>query len=335
MELTTELEGIVKQLKKKFSNNNLISMGPRYEKAFGIPTGCFELDAKTQIGGIPRGRIIEIMGPASSGKTSLSLYLIKSLREQFPEDKRPQVIIDMERSIDTGIIHSMGLPIDEIIFVYPRTAEEALESWLELSESGQISFILIDSVDAMVPEKILNGEFEDADMGTFGKLMSKAMRQGSKSGIDYNTTTIFINQQRDSLKMFGAAKTTPGGNALPYYASMRLETMSQKASSTVENAMTMRIKIIKNKCGPPCVEPIEFDFLYGKGPDPIADLVNYGKSKGVLSLSSVARIKWPGTEEFETLCKGGGPGLIELLREDPELHKKVKETIHGSEMRKE
>lgn len=327
MELTQELEGIVKQLKKKFSNNDLISVGPRYEKATGIPTGCYEFDALTQIGGIPRGRITEIMGPPSSGKTSLSIYLFKSYGEYFPDDKRPKVIIDMERSIDTGLIHTMGLPLDSILFAYPRTAEEALETWLELSNTGQVSMILIDSVDAMVPEKILNGELESADVGTFGKLMSKAMRQGSKTGIDFNTTSILINQQRDSLKLYGAPKTTPGGNALPYYASLRIETMTQKPSETVDGAMTMRLKIIKNKCGPPHPEPIQFDFLYGRGPDPISDLINYGKSKGILSIGSVARVKWPSDEDYTTLCKGGAAGLVELLNTNPDILKRLKETI--------
>ena len=319
-----ELDLVLNALHKDFGKE-IASVGPKYDQALPITTGSAQLDYELAIGGIPRGRVTEIFGPESSGKTSLSLKIMANYEEQYPEDERPLVILDMERSITPDLLKGVGLNPDKIIFIYPDTAEECLETAVRLNASGSVSRILIDSVDALQSANYLKKTIGDADMQGIAKLMGQALRQIAKTSIDKQVTNIFINQIRDSMNMYGPKSTTPGGKALKFYASCRLQTMTQKESPNMPNAFLMRVKVVKNKCGPPQTKEVSFDFIYGKGPDPYFDLKELGKRIGILRFagSAVFFTESPTAEE-EKVASGGQVALIQLMKDDRTWYDRIR-----------
>ena len=313
----TELDLVLSGLSKQFGKD-IAHIGPKYESALPVSSTSMTFDASTGIGGIPKGRITEFAGPPSCGKTSLSLRIMSNYKQQYPADTRPMAIIDMERSISEELMEGLGLNPGEILFLYPDTAEEALESARVLNTTGAVSFILLDSVDAMQSENYLKKNIGDADMQGIAKLMGQALRQISKSCVEKDVTNLWINQLRDSLNMFDPKPTTSGGKALGYYASLRVQAMKQKESPNMSNAFLMRTKIVKNKCGPPREKDVEFDFIYARGPEPYFDLLGYAKSIGIIRLAgSAVKLKLPGQDET-SLCNGGRDGARLYLIENPD-----------------
>jgi recombination protein RecA len=273
---------------------------------------------------VPRGRIIELFGAESSGKTSLALRILVNYRQNFPDDKRPIVIIDIERTILTSLITSMGGSAKDIVFMYPDTAEEALESWRRLNASGQVAFILLDSIDGLQSSTTLKKKIGEADMQGIAKMVGTAIREISKTSIENHTTNILINQIRDTMDAYGPKSTTPGGKAIRFYSSVRIETMKQQESTNVKDAFLMRAKVVKNKCGPPHAEPTDIDFVYGVGPDPCTDLLNFAKKVGCIRFASSAVYYNKATGEVKLDCKASA-GFLNLIKENQALHLEIRE----------
>lgn len=320
-----ELDMVLAALEKDFGKG-FVTMGPKYEVALPIPTGSVSLDAFTGIGGMPRGRIIEVYGHESSGKTSFCLHLMKQYRKYYPEDTRPMAVIEVEESISGKFMEGFGLNPKDIVFLHPNSAEQALQALVNLNASGAVSVILLDSVDGLQSEEFLKKSIGEADMKGIAKLMGQTIRQVSKTCIANDVTNLMINQLRDTMSMYGEKHTTPGGKALRFYATMRLEFMTQKPSPNIPHAFLWRPKLIKNKCGEPHKENLEIDFVYAKGPDPYVDLFNYGKSIGLLRTAGQAVMYRLGIgAPEERLCLGGKAGAIEFLAANPEMYEKLRE----------
>ena len=283
-ELSAALLSTIKSLNKT-SGRNFISLGQTRPDATPIPTGSLGLDLAIGIGGVPMGRVIEIYGPESSGKTSLSLLIGGSWyqsRVLLGQENRKLVFIDLERTTSRSMLISMGLDPDDLIWVTPDTAEEALQATLDLTKTGEVGMIILDSVDSLLTEQQLKQEVGDNNVGGNTKALNRFFREYSKLAADTNTTAIFINQIRlnPGAGMYGDPRVTPGGKALAFYASLRLQMMDKK-NSDLPNAFLMRVKIIKNKVNPPGEEPVCFDFFYARGPDRIMDSLNVAKTLGV------------------------------------------------------
>ncbi len=316
--------------RNKAAGKDYFTMGPKREKYTYFPTGCVALDAGIGLGGIATGIIIEIFGGESSGKTSLSLQIMREYmkaRESIGHDGRWIAIVDLERTISTDLILGMGLDPDRILFAYPDTAEEALQSMKDLVATGRVGLILLDSVDAAQSEAQLKKQVGEVHMGGIAKIMSETLRNFTKLCDETDTTAIFINQVRDNPGvMFGSSETTPGGRALKFYSSLRFKMMKPKPEANVRDAMLMRVKIVKNKLRPPRADEISFAFRYAKGTYPPYDLVMLAKSVGIgrfagptfkVDFSSV------GGEAGETICTGGGEKLYALLEQDQELFERL------------
>ena len=316
------VDSILGALETKFGKT-IAHKGPKYEAAVPITTGSSSLDAALWIGGIPKGRIIEIFGPESSGKTSLALRVMVNYIKQF-KDKRPCVIIDMERSIMPSLITSMGGVAEDIVFCYPDSAEEALETWRRLNGSGQIGFCIIDSIDALQSENTLKKDIGESDMAGIAKMVGTAIREVAKTSIEHDITNILINQERDGMDPYGPKKVTPGGKAIRYYCSTRIQMMTQKPSPTVEDAFLMRPKVVKNKCGPPHPEDVEIDFVYGIGPDPYTDLIAFTKQVGAVQFRGTSVVFNSPNGEEKLDCKATA-GFLTLIKSDQKLFDKIQQ----------
>jgi recombination protein RecA len=310
----------------------MFSMGPGFERATPIPTSSTTLDAAIGLGGMPCGRVIEIFGPESSGKTSLALLMIKqwiNIRDSLGQSERKALWVDAEHATGNDMLKGFEIDPQEVLWMKPKNSEQALNSIQTLVASGQIGFVVLDSVDALQTENEINREIGEESMGGGGlpKHLSKHLREVSKTAFDTNTTMIFLNQTRASMQMHGSPITTPGGNALKFYSSLRLQTMPRQ-DSTTKGAFLMRIKIIKNKCAPPRKEPVEINFMYAKGPEPYADLITAAKESGVLRFAGPSsKVKWYDSDTEEALASGGAAGIKALLQADPSLFERLRKTV--------
>ena len=322
-----EIDMIAASIAKKFGKENIMSLGPRYEKVKAISTGSVSLDSVLGVGGLPSDRIIEIFGPPSAGKTSLCLQVVKQYVDAYGYD-RPPVYIDLERTTGLDLVTSMGLDPEQMIFCYPDTAEEALQLCQDLGKTGKVGVVIFDSIDAAQSERDTKRLMNEMGVGDLPRLLSKALRTISKISVDNDCMYLFINQVRMNIGvMYGNPETTSGGNALPFYCSVRLR-VSSKPSKDLDGAIAMKVKIVKNKVAPALNKVAEFDFVCGKGTDKHLDIVTHAKDIGLMRFAG-SSVKWfnPDSGEEETLCTGGKLGAKNHLIENPEIFDKIKAMI--------
>ena len=275
------LEGALKQIENQFGKGTIMKLGTRETvEVPSIPTGSFGLDSALGIGGLPKGRVVEIYGPESSGKTTLTLQIITECQKAGGS----AAFIDAEHALDPEYAKALGVDIDELLLSQPDTGEQALEVTDMLVKSGSLDVIVVDSVAALVPRAELEGDMGDSHVGLQARLMSQALRKITGSIQKSNTLVIFINQIRMKIGvMFGSPETTTGGNALKFYSSVRLDIRRIGAIKEGDEIIgnETRVKVVKNKVAPP-FKVVEFQILYGKGINRMAEIIEFAVKKGIV-----------------------------------------------------
>ena len=288
MEKTSEKQKAVStamsQIERQFGKGSIMKLGGREVEAVPvIRTGSLALDKALGVGGYPRGRVIEIYGPESSGKTTLALHAVA----QAQKDGGIAAFIDAEHALDVAYAKRLGVDCDELLVSQPDTGEQALEIADMLVRSGGIDIMVVDSVAALVPRSEIEGEMGDSHMGLQARLMSQALRKLTATIGKTNTTIIFINQIRMKIGVvYGNPETTTGGNALKFYSSMRLEIRRAAPIKDGQEIMgnRTRVKVVKNKLAPP-FKDVEFDLMYGEGISKTGDLLDMGVKLNVVDKS--------------------------------------------------
>ncbi|MDT5037576.1 MAG: recombination protein RecA [Micromonosporaceae bacterium] len=312
------------QIDKQFGKGSVMRLGERpFAQMQVIPTGSIALDVALGIGGLPRGRIVEIYGPESSGKTTVALHAIASAQAEGGI----AAFIDAEHALDPDYAKALGVDTDALLVSQPDTGEQALEITDMLVRSGALDIIVIDSVAALVPRAEIEGEMGDSHVGLQARLMSQALRKITGALSNSATTAIFINQLREKIGvMFGSPETTTGGKALKFYASIRLDVRrieSLKDGTDVVGNRT-RVKVVKNKVASP-FKQAEFDIMYGKGISREGSLIDVGVEQGIIRKAGA----WY-TYEGDQLGQGK-ENARNFLKENPdvaaEVEKKIKEKL--------
>jgi recombination protein RecA len=309
-------------VERQFGKGSIMRLGkdePLVRDVLAIPTGSISLDIALGVGGVPRGRVIEVFGPESSGKTTLCLHIVAEAQ------KKGGICgyIDAEHALDVGYARKLGVRTDDLLLSQPDTGEQALEITEMLVRSGAIDVLVIDSVAALVPKAELEGEMGDAHMGVQARLMSQALRKLTGTISKSQTCVIFINQIRMKIGvMFGNPETTTGGNALKFYASQRMDIRrigAIKNGEAVVGSRT-RVKVVKNKVAPPFKE-VEFDIMYGTGISREGDLIDLAANEGIVEKSG----SW---FAFQGERIGQGrENAKDFLREHPDTYRAVEALV--------
>ncbi len=320
MDRTKALDAALQQIERNFGKGSIMRLGQgKVVEVETVPTGSLGLDIALGIGGLPRGRVIEIYGPESSGKTTLALHCIAEAQ------KRGGVcgFIDAEHALDPIYARKLGVDLDDLLISQPDAGEQALEITDTLVRSGALDVLVIDSVAALTPKAELEGEMGDSHVGLQARLMSQSLRKLTASISKSKTMVIFINQIRQKIGvMFGNPETTTGGNALKFYASVRLDIRRIGAIKDRDEVVgnQTRVKVVKNKLAPPFKE-VEFDIMYGEGISKVGELIDLGVKAGVVEKSG----SW-----FSHASQRVGQGrenAKQFLRDNPAVADKIEASI--------
>ena len=308
------------QIEKDFGKGTIMKLGENtHMNVEAIPTGSLTLDLALGIGGVPRGRIIEIFGPESSGKTTVALHIAAEVQKMGGE----AAFIDAEHALDPVYAKALGVDIDSLLVSQPDSGEQALEITEALVRSGAIDVVVVDSVAALVPQQEIDGVMGSSHVGLQARLMSQALRKLSGSIAKTNCVVIFINQLREKVGvMYGNPETTPGGRALKFYASVRIDV--RKAETLKQGSETygnkVKCKVVKNKVAPP-FKRAEFDIMFGEGISLTGEIVDLGVEHGVIKKSG----SW--FSYGDTKLAQGREGVKQLLNDNEELKEELKEKV--------
>ncbi|KPK39969.1 MAG: recombinase RecA [Omnitrophica WOR_2 bacterium SM23_29] len=320
------LELALTQIEKQFGKGSIMKLGEeKHAKVESIPTGSLALDMAIGIGGIPRGRVIEIYGPDASGKTTLSLSIVS----QAQKKGGVAAFIDAEHAFDSSYAQKLGVNLDDLLISQPDSGEQALDICETLVRSSAVDVVVIDSVAALVPRAEIEGDMGEPHMGLQARLMSQALRKLTSSIHKSKTSVIFINQIREKIGvMFGSPETTPGGRALKFYASVRLDIRrleNIKVSDRVIGSH-VRVKVVKNKVAPP-FRQAEFDIIYDEGISRSGDIIDLGQNLGIIQKTGT----WLSYGDIK--IGQGRDNARNYLKENPklvtELEKKIREKIES------
>ena len=317
---TKQLDSALGQIERQFGSGTVMRMGEkRHEKIPAIPTGSLGLDIALGIGGLPKGRIVEIYGPESSGKTTLTLEVIA----QCQKLGGTAAFIDAEHALDPIYAEKLGVNVDELLVSQPDTGEQALEVADIMVASGGIDILVIDSVAALVPKAEIEGEMGDHHVGLQARLMSQALRKITGNVQKSDTLVIFINQIRHKIGvMFGSPETTAGGNALKFYSSVRMDIRRIGTVKDGDEAVgnETRVKVVKNKVSPP-FKQAEFQILYNKGINRLGELIDKGADLDIIEKAG-AWYSYNGEKIGQ-----GKANSIEFLEQNPKLLKNIEKQV--------
>lgn len=321
MEKDKALDVALAQIEKQFGKGAVMKLGDAAKNmnVSVVPTGCLELDVALGIGGVPRGRIIEIYGPESSGKTTVALHMIAEVQKQGGA----AAFIDAEHALDPVYAKNLGVDIDNLYVSQPSTGEEALEITEALTRSGAIDIIVVDSVAALVPKSEIEGLMGDSHVGAQARLMSQALRKLAGVINRSNTIAVFINQLREKIGvMFGSPETTTGGKALKFYASVRLDVRRIETIKVGDQMIgnRTRIKVVKNKVAPP-FKTAEFEIYYGKGISETASILNLATQLGII-VKSGSWFSYNGEQIGQ-----GRDNVRQYLEANPQIAEGIKQEI--------
>ena len=314
------LETAISQIEKNFGKGSIMRLGQNTAmNVEAISTGSVTLDAATGIGGLPRGRIIEIYGPESSGKTTLALHVVAEAQRMGGE----AAFIDAEHALDPVYAANLGVDVDSLLVSQPDNGEQALEITEALTRSGAIDVIVVDSVAALVPRSEIEGDMGDSHVGLHARLMSQALRKLAGAISKSNTIIIFINQLREKVGVvYGNPEVTPGGRALKFYSSVRLDVRKKevlKSGTDIIGSRT-KVKVVKNKVAPPFRE-VEFDIMYGQGISKVGDLLDLAERLEIVQKSG-AWFSYNGTRIGQ-----GRDNAKNFLRDNPDIFEEISELV--------